>query len=92
MDFPSFSEGLSLRRAKREEAREEAQRFPFLFGRAFIEAPRQPRPDSRGENFPSFSEGLSLRLPCGMALRALLMDFPSFSEGLSLRPRSLRRE
>ena len=37
--------------------------FPFLFGRAFIEAEREKTARMEAENhFPSFLEGLSLRL------------------------------
>ena len=36
--FPSFSEGLSLRRPIVIVNVEQGTRFPFLFGRAFIEA------------------------------------------------------
>ena len=37
-NFPSFSEGLSLRLGNAEGAGVLVQEFPFLFGRAFIEA------------------------------------------------------
>ena len=37
LDFPSFSEGLSLRRREREHSVLIGDGFPFLFGRAFIE-------------------------------------------------------
>ena len=37
-DFPSFSEGLSLRHFKLRPRLEGTPSFPFLFGRAFIEA------------------------------------------------------
>ena len=61
-DFPSFSEGLSLR-ARRLGARAGmGEGFPFLFGGTFIEG-CLPRPVSHLDgNFPSFSEGLSLRV------------------------------
>ena len=36
-DFPSFSEGLSLRDQKRRQGPEDGQKFPFLFGGTFIE-------------------------------------------------------
>ena len=42
-DFPSFSEGLSLRREKDAQRRNGAK-FPFLFGGAFIEAGFRVRP------------------------------------------------
>ena len=38
IDFPSFLEGLSLRRHPTEPPTHPHQRFPFLFGGAFIEA------------------------------------------------------
>ena len=38
VDFPSFSEGLSLRVRFAEHALTSQRRFPFLFGGAFIEA------------------------------------------------------
>ena len=37
-DFPSFSEGLSLRQAGALAIVHGGRVFPFLFGRAFIEA------------------------------------------------------
>ena len=37
-DFPSFSEGLSLRLVDRPDGLDLEAAFPFLFGRAFIEA------------------------------------------------------
>ena len=61
-DFPSFLEGLSLRRRYPLLPVHLDSRFPFLFGRAFIEAPSQEaRYDSPQVHFPSFLEGLSLR-------------------------------
>ena len=63
--------------------------FPFLFGRAFIEAYRIPREARRNlENFPSFLEGLSLRLELEASKKeeGRRSYFPSFLEGLSLRP------
>ena len=38
LDFPSFSEGLSLRRCDLAKASGHSFRFPFLFGGTFIEA------------------------------------------------------
>ena len=40
MNFPSFSEGLSLRHEHHLLVKRAGHRFPFLFGRAFIEAER----------------------------------------------------
>ena len=86
-DFPSFSEGLSLRHYKCKEEQRHQVGFPFLFGRAFIEArARSNRSNPRSTDFPSFSEGLSLRQGNTGPHRGTNMDFPSFSEGLSLRP------
>ena len=62
MNFPSFSEGLSLRAERNFPGHEGSLLFPFLFGGTFIEGyglPSRPSPD---KNFPSFSEGLSLRV------------------------------
>ena len=60
-DFPSFSEGLSLRPKTLNARRAVGGKFPFLFGGTFIEASSaQPTPEPE-PNFPSFSEGLSLR-------------------------------
>ena len=39
-DFPSFSEGLSLRQSVRPSGKVASSRFPFLFGGTFIEAHR----------------------------------------------------
>ena len=60
-NFPSFSEGLSLRVRFAEHALTSQRRFPFLFGRAFIEASPQRGCSGRCHDFPSFLEGLSLR-------------------------------
>ena len=61
--------------------------FPFLFGRAFIEATWTLKSCAiRGADFPSFLEGLSLRpLLCGACRGSEDYNFPSFLEGLSLR-------
>ena len=62
-NFPSFSEGLSLRQGNRCDFAFPVWGFPFLFGRAFIEAEETVNQStSQNQNFPSFSEGLSLRL------------------------------
>ena len=63
LDFPSFSEGLSLRRCDLAKASGHSFRFPFLFGGTFIEAGCLVQVwIFLGVYFPSFSEGLSLRL------------------------------
>ena len=69
-DFPSFSEGLSLRREMGARDQPGIPRFPFLFGGAFIEAPAATLPIHLPAHFPSFSEGLSLRrtTPYGSSL------------------------
>ena len=61
-DFPSFLEGLSLREPKPKGTRKCWHRFPFLFGRAFIEGSKKKTKGVSGGNFPSFLEGLSLRV------------------------------
>ena len=61
-DFPSFSEGLSLR-AKNIGFRASSRRFPFLFGGTFIEGSMWLGLLAAAViDFPSFSEGLSLRV------------------------------
>ena len=59
-NFPSFSEGLSLRVpcSTRFFSR---RAFPFLFGGTFIGGGIERIPARLASNFPSFSEGLSLR-------------------------------
>ena len=84
-DFPSFSEGLSLRADQGFGAHLRGCKFPFLFGGTFIEgAVVFPVPGTPG-NFPSFSEGLSLRATTAKQKMGGPIHFPSFSEGLSLR-------
>ena len=59
-NFPSFSEGLSLRGVPSHSFPQNT--FPFLFGGTFIEGPRaQFLGACHYHDFPSFSEGLSLR-------------------------------
>ena len=88
-DFPSFSEGLSLRGCRLFRSCSASPPFPFLFGGTFIEG-RAPgvTGETPWENFPSFSEGLSLRESIIENPASTSIDFPSFSEGLSLRASS----
>ena len=67
--------------------------FPFLFGRAFIEA-RRPLPwlRPRRRHFPSFLEGLSLRQIPHILRARTTGNFPSFLEGFSLRRAGGSRE
>ena len=60
--FPSFSEGLSLRRLCAAARPVAITEFPFLFGGTFIEAALFWPLSGGYRYFPSFSEGLSLRL------------------------------
>ena len=65
-NFPSFSEGLSLRADTAATCKKRARKFPFLFGGTFIEGNnRVGSPPLAQGNFPSFSEGLSLRVAHG---------------------------
>ena len=85
-NFPSFSEGLSLRAYFVIWVTVKIALFPFLFGGTFIEGPRsRQRTLITGPYFPSFSEGLSLRGQRRPGRRMGTRNFPSFSEGLSLR-------
>ena len=60
-DFPSFSEGLSLRGKEEAPNRYWTRGFPFLFGGTFIEGRSGVCVEALKSDFPSFSEGLSLR-------------------------------
>ena len=89
-DFPSFSEGLSLRADLLFGAAGRLQ-FPFLFGGTFIEGVVIHSVEFLFRYFPSFSEGLSLRAKFAGVRRAVV-NFPSFSEGLSLRVPRVERQ
>ena len=80
MHFPSFSEGLSLRLSRIAGVSLMLIRFPFLFGRAFIEARAQVILTDVDGHFPSFSEGLSLR-PASRIVRAVFTTLFPFLFG-----------
>ena len=83
--FPSFSEGLSLRAHSTRAGRVKHFTFPFLFGRAFIEA-RKPAGSQLSGQFP-FLLGrafIEARRSAIISLSATA-NFPFFLEGLSLR-------
>ena len=90
-DFPSFSEGLSLRDGGLHHQVRQGREFPFLLGRAFIEGAWWGRIQTPGSTFPFLFERafIEARPPvnCGI-LRC--GSFPFFWEGLSLRLSSLR--
>ena len=76
-DFPSFLEGLSLRRRYPLLPVHLDSRFPFLFGRAFIEAREHLRHDRVPLRFPflfgrAFIEANEFELIC----RALDISLP----------------
>ena len=86
LNFPSFSEGLSLRDPLHDHQGHGGAPFPFLFGGTFIEGETSKMFSSRSSLFPflfggTFIEGL-LSQPME---RQSARHFPSFSEGLSLR-------
>ena len=87
LDFPSFSEGLSLRESLCSLTLPAQGAFPFLFGGTFIEGYVAWKLNEQAGDFPSFSEGLSLRAAAERAVSSSACNFPSFSEGLSLRAR-----
>ena len=92
VDFPSFSEGLSLRGGGFSGDAYIAWRgFPFLFGGTFIEGSFQPLDvEGIGFLFPFLFGGTFIE---GVIIACLLLSqehFPSFSEGLSLRESRLR--
>ena len=85
-DFPSFSEGLSLRGDKISIFTTASCAFPFLFGGTFIEGASSQSSALARLTFPflfggTFIEGYN------KARLSKIRDghFPSFSEGLSLR-------
>ena len=83
--FPSFWEGLSLRQRESRQLPHWRALFPFLLGRAFIEAISKFPGGAYEAEFPfllgrAFIEAAHLRRPAHRALH-----FPSFWEGLSLR-------
>ena len=86
MSFPSFSEGLSLRPIPNDRLTLWSPEFPFLFGRAFIEATVGiPNPPG-AEQFPFlFGRAFIEATPWCIGEFGGDMGFPSFSEGLSLR-------
>ena len=75
-DFPSFSEGLSLRVEKGPAAKAAEPSFPFLFGGTFIEGSVRLTLPARAQHFPSFSEGLSLRVELWRPVGRPLLGFP----------------
>ena len=83
--FPSFSEGLSLRRAGEVAVDDQRPGFPFLFGGAFIEAPRRLANCALAIQFPFLFGGAFIEAHCVEGRHLNLHNFPSFSEGLSLR-------
>ena len=85
-NFPSFSEGLSLRvflELLEPTARAE---FPFLFGGTFIEGRHSTSSFLFSTTFPFLFGGTFIEGTAGVGcVTALPIYFPSFSEGLSLR-------
>ena len=84
-DFPSFSEGLSLRPRTLLPARYRYSYFPSFSEGLSLRLGKRRGSASSARNFPSFSEGLSLRHRAITRPYEAILDFPSFSEGLSLR-------
>ena len=90
-DFPSFSEGLSLRADVWAHRGNERRTFPFLFGGTFIEGWSAPAPHLIiGANFPSFSEGLSLRDPSEQTTPQPHPRFPFLFGGTFIEGRQSR--
>ena len=85
-DFPSFSEGLSLRERDGRWLVSKVDSFPFLFGGTFIEGFIAVMTWGGGIVFPFLFGGTFIEGACFSGLgAAAVMNFPSFSEGLSLR-------
>ena len=85
-DFPSFSEGLSLRLCMMPTYSSSFSIFPFLFGRAFIEAGVAFCFVVVAGGFPFLFGRAFIEASLRTVLSFRMMHFPSFSEGLSLRP------
>ena len=75
-DFPSFWEGLSLRLMSRRSKPAARFPFPFLFGRAIIEAGSGPRSSARREYFPSFFGGAFIEAKRPQRLSLAKRPFP----------------
>ena len=84
-DFPSFSEGLSLRGRKKAKPWRLSRPFPFLFGGTFIEGILLRRVDVIAPAFPFLFGGTFIEGGPDLTVRRKNQHFPSFSEGLSLR-------
>ena len=85
-DFPSFSEGLSLRVLAAAVHVNAGFHFPsFSEGLSLRDRIYVEDAGLTSKHFPSFSEGLSLRVSDTDYSRGHAHNFPSFSEGLSLR-------
>ena len=86
-NFPSFSEGLSLRRVSLTlRTRPQHANFPSFSEGLSLRQTVENIIDDLIKDFPSFSEGLSLRPILRRTPQPQHLHFPSFSEGLSLRP------
>ena len=59
--------------------------FPFLLGRAFIEAGNQQSPPCPTSKFPFLLGRAFIEAPVPFMLYRISQNFPSFWEGLSLR-------
>ena len=65
-DFPSFSEGLSLRRPHFADVADQHGKFPFLFGGTFIEASKEGKACGFVRAFPFLFGGTFIEaLVCG---------------------------
>ena len=76
-DFPSFSEGLSLRAASFNTQRAAAERnFPSFSEGLSLRVTSTERIQGDGADFPSFSEGLSLRTHPHHSTPSGVLTFP----------------
>ena len=85
-DFPSFLEGLSLRRRYPLLPVHLDSRFPFLFGRAFIEAREHLRHDRVPLRFPFLFGRAFIEAHQTHWVQEVWQIFPFLLEGVSLRP------
>ena len=85
-DFPSFSEGLSLREYKCRDEEGKTSHFPS-FSEGLSLRVAQNNFSVFQNRFPFLFGGTFIEGESVASLNALAQDFPSFSEGLSLRAR-----
>ena len=90
--FPSFPERLSLRHLLHPVSLMHILRFPFLSGRAFIEAAAISQADLMNDVFPFLFGRAFIEAPNSEFNDGEDLYFPSFLGGLSLRQGELGQQ